>query len=218
MTKTHLLILWALIAAQLALGLILVNRLPPRIPIHWDIHGRADGYGSWAAAVTLPAMCTFVSAMLMVLPLIGPLRENLERSKAAYGSIAIVVIGFLTVVHICTLLIALGVNVPMIRIMMVATGIMYALVGRWIGKLRRNWWAGIRTPWTLASDVVWERTHQAAGKMFLVVGIAIAAIGLIVASWIAVIALIASTLAVAVWSLAYSYHVHRQVTGATHEQ
>jgi uncharacterized membrane protein len=218
MARAHLVIMWGLIAAQMGLALAVVNKVPAQIATHWDLRGRVDGYGSWAGIVAVPVTCAFVGGFLMVLPIVGPLRENLQRSKAAYGRIAITVFAFMTVVHVCVVLSAMGVKVPMIRVLVVGMGIMFALIGKWIEKLKRNLWAGIRTPWTLASDVVWERTHRAGAKVFVVTGLMISVVGLFAGAWIALIVLVGATLGFGVWAMVYSYHVHRQVMGEFHGQ
>jgi uncharacterized membrane protein len=209
MTRTHRVIVWILIELQMVVSLVLMSRVPATVPIHWNIHGQPDGYGpGWIALAGIPVTCIFLGLLMLVLPLIGPFRRNMERSTLAYGRILISVFAFLTVLHTSVLLMAVGAAVPLNRVMLVGLGVMLALIGNWLGKVRRNFWMGIRTPWTLKSDVVWERTHRVAAKVFFAGGLIGALVALIVSNWITVIGFIAGMLAIAVWSIGYSWWVY----------
>jgi uncharacterized membrane protein len=88
---------------------------------------------------------------------------------------------------------------------------MIAMLGNWMGKIRRNFWVGIRTPWTLADDRVWEITHRQGGKIMMLYGLTVAFAGIIAPPVVAVAVLIIGALVLVAWSIAYSYIVHRRV-------
>jgi uncharacterized membrane protein len=212
MTRTHRLIVWGFIELQMVVSLLLMNRVPAIVPIHWNIHGQVDGYGSrWIALAGIPGVCIVLGVLMIVLPLIGPFGRNMERSTLAYGRINIAVFAFLTVLHVSVLLIAAGVAVPLNRVILVGMGLMFALVGNWLGKVRRNFWIGIRTPWTLKSDVVWERTHRVAAKVFFAGGMIGALVALVVSNWITVLGFIAGMLLISIWSILYSWWLYHHV-------
>ena len=94
---------------------------------------------------------------------------------------------------------------------MLAAGVLYLLLGNYMGKLRRNFFIGIRTPWTLASDAVWERTHRVGGRLFMLGGLATVLIALVdPAPWLLLIVL------AAVWLITagYSYFIHLRLEGS----
>lgn len=84
-----------------------------------------------------------------------------------------------------------------------------------MGKLRRNTWMGIKTPWTLADDRVWERTHRLAGWLFVVAGVS----GIVV-SFLPVFAVLRITvvvggmLLISIALYIYSYRIYRQIQRA----
>jgi uncharacterized membrane protein len=80
-------------------------------------------------------------------------------------------VGFTSLVAILVLLAASGVDVPMNESIFAMLGVMFMVIGNYLGKTRKNFFLGIRTPWTLASDEVWGRTHRLAGRLFIVLGL-----------------------------------------------
>ena len=66
----------------------------------------------------------------------------------------------------------------MLMIVGLAVGTLFIIVGNYLGKTRSNFFIGIRTPWTLSSDSVWQKTHRLAGKLFMLSGLII-----VVSSW-----------------------------------
>ena len=155
-------------------------------------------------------MTDLETAILAVLPRFEPRRRNLARSAGAYRVVVVGVVVLLGGLHLVAVLAASGVAVEMGRVVSLGIGILFALIGNVLGKVRSNFMFGIRTPWTLASDRSWDRTHRFLGRIWVAGGLVLALLALVGASgpvlfgWLAVSLLLSTIVAVV-----YSYRVWR---------
>jgi uncharacterized membrane protein len=146
------------------------------IPVHWNASGEVDRFGSkWEAFLVTPALLVFITALMVALPAIEPRRLHLQQSRKPYVASFAAVATLMLVVHTGLVAAALGLEIDMARLVPVAVGIMLVVVGNYLGKVRSNFFIGIRTPWTLSSELSWRKTHRLGGKLFVVVGLAIVA-------------------------------------------
>jgi uncharacterized membrane protein len=193
-----LFILVALVAA-----VWLYPRLPAQVPVHWDLHGQVNGTlpRLWGAA--FPALIILVLAGLTVLlPLISPRQFEIQPFAGAYGVMMLAIQGMMLAVGLAVLLAGAGYALPIPAIALLAVGVLLMVLGNYMGKLRKNFFIGIRTPWTLASDAVWERTHRLAGWLFMAAGLVMVASVLVGAPlWLPLGAIAAATLLPVVYSL-----------------
>ncbi len=207
---------WKLELPQLAMLLIMAAAsawawpsVPDEIPIHWNLQGEVDGYGSKAFGLTLtPAIAAGLYLLLLLIPLIDPGRVNLENSAKAYGAIRVSIMAFLTALHIVCVRAALGAEVNMNLFMGFAMAILFIVLGNYLGKLRPNWFAGVRTPWTLSSQRSWTKTHRLAGPVFMLMGVGMAVLGLWSYGWVLAVVLIFDACAV-IFLIVYSYVIWR---------
>lgn len=142
-----------------------------RVPTHWGIDGRVDGWSSkeWALWFT-PVLTVGVAALLVVLPRFEPRRTNLMRSGTAYAIAIAGVLVLLAGIHVASLVAATGRSVPMGRVAVVGVGALFALLGSLFGRIRSNFMFGVRTPWTLSSERSWAETHRLMGRLWLTLG------------------------------------------------
>lgn len=165
MNKSAYLLCGALVLASLVLTTVLYPDLPPAIPIHWDAAGNADAYGPrWTAWLLGPGLMAAILALFAALPWLSPSRMSVTAFRGSYGHIAAVAVGTAGYANALVLLAASGLAVDVPRAALGGVALALALVGNLMGKVRKNFWIGIRTPWTLASDKVWYLTHRLAGK------------------------------------------------------
>lgn len=207
-----LLVSLAIAAVLAVLSIWALGQLPQnaRIPIHWNIQGRVDGYAGRPALFLFPALVAGLSLLLFVAPKFEPRRGHLLRSAGAYVWCWLVIVGFLAGVQVLIVATALGHTIAMDRWAIGGAGIVLLITGNFFGKVRSNFIFGVRTPWTLSSDLSWNRTHRLAGWLFALGGVALlwSAVGglrgvplmIILFGWVAV------TLAA---TTAYSYIVWR---------
>lgn len=184
------------------------SRVPPgaRVAIHWDAMGHPNGYGNALWAFTLvPALTILISAGLAFLPSIEPRRRNLQRSGPAYVAVWISLLVLMAAVQTAIVLSALGAarSETIVRLVPAAVGVMLAVVGNYLGKVRSNFFFGIRTPWTLSSERSWNRTHRLGGRLLVAVGLLAAVTS--VFSWVGFVVLGAGVIAVVLVVFVYSY-------------
>jgi uncharacterized membrane protein len=201
----------AIIAVMLLLTAWAWPQLPAdaRIPIHWSADGQVDGYADkLVGLLLLPLIAAGIAAMFAAIPLIEPRRRNLERSATAYGAIWVGVMLLLGGLQLLVIGAALGAAFDMTRLVFVATGALFIVIGNYLPKVRPNYMVGIRTPWTLTSDVAWTRTHRVGGRSFVIEGIVLILLGLVGVTGVALAgALIVGVVILLVVVFAYSYQV-----------
>src|SRR5208282_4580316 len=125
--------------------------------MHWGLNGQPDGYGSKLAfALTLPATMAGLTLLFAVLPSLSPKHFKIDSFMSTYLRVAAAVIGMLAYVQVLLLLAGLGRPVNMNCAIPGAICALIVLIGNVLGKMRRNFFIGIRTPWTLADERVWN--------------------------------------------------------------
>jgi uncharacterized membrane protein len=174
-SRSTLLFIAAIIGLQLLIALLAYPFLPPIVPTHWDAAGQINGYGpKWVDTFLFPAMTLGIFILIRVLLSISPRmvygREGQRANVEIVDRLLIGVFLVLLVVQLTALAASFHLPVDMSFIISLVLSAMILYIGNYLGKLRRNFWAGIRTPWTLLSDTVWERTHRFTGWLFVGTG------------------------------------------------
>ncbi len=209
----------ATLAAALALGLVWPDVFQERILTHWNIHMQPD---DWVAREhILPYLLIFPGTMALlvlamgILPLLSPRNYEVDRFGGTWGYVFTLVVGFvayLFVLQVWAATLENPVDSPWFGPLFVAGFfVLFALMANVIGKVQRNFWMGIRTPWTLASEAVWVRTHRLAAWIWMptgVIGAILVLIGL--PYWIALVLLMAAVLWPAVYSLLLCKRLQRE--------
>ncbi|HLL29667.1 MAG TPA: SdpI family protein [Allosphingosinicella sp.] len=170
------------VATMLGTGVAVGASLPADVvlPIHWGLDGRPDGFSDKWTALLLPAAITScLSLLFYFVPALEPRREGLERSQGLYlwGWVALLLMG--AIIQLAVVAVALGWPLDAGRLIVAGTGAMLVLIGNQLGKSRSMYLIGMRTPWTLASEDVWIRTHRLAGKLMVAAGLVIAGAALL---------------------------------------
>src|SRR5271157_2022835 len=207
--RTVLIILGALLVLSLGIAVFAYPILPQQVASHWNAQGQVDGYTSRLSGLTLlPAMLIGISLLLLFIPQIDPLKANIQLFRAEYNGFIAVFALFMFYLHLITVAINLGLAADMNQLLFPAMGFFVFYVGLLLGKARRNYFIGIRTPWTLNSDTVWNKTHQLGSKLFEVAG-AITLVGVFFPH-IAVYIFLIVLMAVSLVTIVYSYFAFRQ--------
>ena len=179
-------------------------QLPDRVVSHWNAAGQPDGYSSKFWGVFLVPIILWPFWLLFwLLPKIDPLRANIEKFRPQYNLLLVMLFGFFVYIHILTILWNLGRQFNFIYAIVPPFAILWFVIGSILPHTQRNWFVGIRTPWTLSSDEVWRKTHVLGGNLFKGSAV-ISLLGLAVqewAIWLVIVPVIASTL----WLLIFSY-------------
>jgi len=198
-----------LIVFAFAIGFWVSADLPELVPSHWDISGNVDGYATRDVAVLLlPAIALVVYLLMTFLPLIDPLKKRYAEFVWPYFWIKTVIVTFLVAIHLGTLWIGLGKELNMSYLIVFLMSALFLILGFNLPKIKKNYFIGIRTPWTLHSESVWDETHKQASKLFMIAS-AVSLLALIF-NFYPFLVLIISILIAALFSVVYSYLVFKK--------
>ena len=177
------------------------------MPIHWGADGRPDSFGGKALGLLLwPALIVLLPLLLAACFRLDPRRAHVRRSAGALGAVVVGVAVFLLLVHALVLRAALRSDARLDgSLLAVLLGGLFVLVGQALPKLRSNWVAGIRTPWTLSSERVWHLTHRLAGWTFTLAGLAVALLAWLTEGTVLFVLMMALLGAAALVPIVYSY-------------
>lgn len=192
-----------IIAATIVFSAAVYGRLPDQMVIHWNASGEPDPFGSrLVGAFLLPVVILFVWGLLHVLPMVDPRRANIEQFRDSYDVLGIAVITMSCLLHVGMVGSALGWPIQVGRLVPIAFGGLFLVLGTLLPRFKSNFFFGIRTPWTLSSETVWT------GTMMMVIGLLFVGAGLLgTARWLYVALGGALTLMIAL--LVYSYLIWR---------
>ena len=178
--------------------------IPDTFASHWDAAGEVNGYmPKFWGLFLMPIISLIMLGLFVVLPKIDPLKKYIATFKTHYNTFILAIIAFLFYIHTLTIAWNLGIRYNMIAFLSPAFAVLFYYCGILIENSKRNWFIGIRTPWTMSSDKVWESTHKIGGKLFKAVGI-ISLIGLFFQE-IAIFFVIVPILLVSIYLFVYSY-------------
>jgi uncharacterized membrane protein len=146
------------------------DRLPERVPIHWNIQGEPDGYvskdGVLSYLLMLPGAMALITVLAAVLPWLSPRQFGVERFRATFDYVFAIAVAMLAYMQALILVASFQQQFDMTRFLLGGMFLFLAALGNVLGKVQRNFWMGVRTPWTLASETVWIRTHRLAAWLF----------------------------------------------------
>lgn len=200
-----LIITSAIILLQMLLGAALWNRLPDRIATHFDFSGTPNGWSS--KAFTVFGMPLVLLALHWVCILAGCSSEAMTKqtTRKLRPLLLMIIPAVSLLVSVTCYGYALGERLNVTRMSLIFVGLVFAITGNYLPKIRRNYTTGIKLPWTMADDENWNKTHRMAAPIWVVCGLLIVVMGLIGEStWIAPAAIIAAVLL----PTAYSFALH----------
>lgn len=170
----HLLRILSVFIILLTIGIVILvyPQLPDVIPTHWNIHGEVDGTTPvFPEIILIPALMAGITVLMMVLPGYDPGWERYKEFEGAYNGLILLLNGFFFLLFLITLLWAFGIQVPMNQVIAVLFAILMGGIAFFIRRVKPNWFAGIRTPWTLESETVWKETHDRGFRVFLIIAL-----------------------------------------------
>jgi uncharacterized membrane protein len=178
--------------------------VPDPVVSHWNASGQADGYMSkiWGLSL-IPLIMTAIVALFAILPRIDPYKKNYEAFRDYYEGFILVFVLFMLAIQVQIILWGLGYQISPNLTFPLLVGMLFIYIGFLLGHAEQNWFVGIRTPWTLSSKTVWKKTHEVGGKLFIIAGI-ISCAGIVAGNY-AIWFVLVPVLAVAVFTVVYSY-------------
>ncbi|MFH2231763.1 MAG: DUF1648 domain-containing protein [Patescibacteria group bacterium] len=209
MRKNNIIVL-IFVVLTFAVSAYLYPQLPAQIASHWNVQGEVNGYISkpWGLFL-LPIISLAILVLFLVIPLIDPLKKNIEKFRKYYDGFVLLIIIFLAYVHTLTIAWNLGARFDMTQMLVPAIGVLFFFIGVVLKHVKRNWFIGIRTPWTLSSDAVWDKTHDLGSHLFKISGL-IALVGVLIPSY-AIWLLMVPVMFSAFYTVIYSYVEFRRL-------
>lgn len=189
--------------------LLLLPRMPEQIPIHWNSAGEIDSYGSRWMLLLFGTLPLLMLGLFQALPRMDPRKENYQKHMGPYLLLTALITVLMIAVGWITALSALGVSVPVNRILPAMIGVLFICLGNYMPRIRFNYTFGIRTPWTLASEAVWKKTHRAGGIGFVLCGAILLLAAVLPREWLPSLAAAALGILV-VFLFLYSWLLYRK--------
>lgn len=203
MKKSETIIL-AIIFVSFIIGVYFYPQMPEKIASHWNAQGQANGYmPKFWGLFFMPLISAGVLLLFILIPRMDPLKANIEKFRKYYDGFAMVVILFLFYVYILTIFWNMGARFNMTALLSPALGALFCYSGILTENAKRNWFIGIRTPWTLSNEKVWEKTHKIGGKLLEAAGV-IAFAGVFFQNR-AIVFVLVPIILVAIYTIVYSY-------------
>jgi uncharacterized membrane protein len=194
-----------LILVILTTGIYFYPQLPEKMPTHWNIYGQVDGWASKTFAVYFfPALTLLLYLLLSFLPLMDPLKINIELFSHLYFWFKVVFVLFMGALYLITIFTGLGHQINVGQWVMIGIAALFFFLGLMMPKIKKNYTIGIRLPWTLHSEIVWDKTHKFGGGVFMVLAVLIFIISFFPGFWAFTILIIGILLMLAVL-MVYSY-------------
>lgn len=192
------------------IGIFLYPQMPEKMASHWNLQGKVDGYMSkfWGLFL-MPLISVLLFLLFVLIPKIDPLKHNIQKFRKYYDRFIVLLIIFLFYLYLLTIFWNLGLRFSIIQVLSPAFGILFYYTGILTENARRNWFIGIRTPWTLSSDRVWHKTHKLGGKLFKIAGI-IALLGAMLREY-AFFFVLVPVIIIAIYTIVYSYFEYQKL-------
>jgi len=188
--------------------------LPERVATHWGLSGSADGWSSKAMLVSVfPVAILALGLLLKVLPKIDPRQKEVTAHAPTYLLLVNIIMVFMAAIQILLVGVNLGWPIEIPLLIPVGVGLLLMVIGNLMPRIRPNWFMGIRTPWTLSSEVVWRKTHRLGGYCFMAMGVLMVGIGFVATPQQFPYMLVV-IIALALVPVVYSYLAWRREQGA----
>jgi len=200
----------AVIALSFIAGLLVYPHMPDQMASHWNTRGDVDSYMSkfWGVFM-MPLVTLGLFLLFLLIPKIDPLKRNIEQFRKHFDWFIVLMVIFLLYIYTLTIFWNFGYRFDMGSMFVPGIAILFFFIGVMVEKAKRNWFIGIRTPWTLSSDRVWDATHKVGGKLFKACGV-IALLGILFPAytfWFVIL----PVLIVAVYTLVHSYVMYQKL-------
>ena len=172
-TRNTLILSLALVLIASIFSLTVYSRLPDPMASHWGVNDEVNGFISrfWGAFL-MPLMSLAMLGLFLLIPAIDPMKANIAKFRGVFNGFIAVMMVFLFYIHILTMLWNLGVqSFKMSAALLPAIGLILFFAGLMMRQAKRNFFIGIRTPWTLSNDRVWDQTHRVGSVLFMICGL-----------------------------------------------
>jgi len=193
-----------IVILSFALGAYVYPQLPEQVASHWDAQGQVNGYmGKFWGVFLLPLILAGMWLIFLVVPNIDPKHENIQKFRSSFDNFMVVMFAFMLYIYLLIIAWNLGYQFDFVRFIVPACAVLFFAVGSLVTSAKPNWSIGIRTPWTMSSTSVWEKTHALGGTLFKAAAL-VSLIGIFFPTygiWFIIVPIIGASL----WTVIYSY-------------
>lgn len=201
--------MFGIIILSFAIGIYYYPQMPEKLASHWNAQGQVNGYTSkFSGLFLMPIISVGMLLLFMLIPRIDPLRSNIRQFRKYFDGFVIMVMVFLFYLYLLTIFWNSGYAFNMIIFLSPAFAILFYYTGILIENAKRNWFIGIRTPWTLSSDKVWDKTNKIGGKLFKIAGL-LALLGIFFETH-AILIILVPVIIVSIYTVVYSYFEYQK--------
>jgi uncharacterized membrane protein len=170
-----------LTAAVLVATVLAYPHLPSYVATHWNMDNQPDGYSAkWALFLIGPGLMAGVMLLMYFLPWLSPKNFEVDSFRSTYLQIMLILVSMVAYFYAVLLWAGAGHALNVGRAILGGVCLLIAMLGNLMGKVRRNFYIGVRTPWALANERVWNATHRFAAKTLVaggLAGLALTAVG-----------------------------------------
>jgi len=206
-------VIWLILLLPFIYSIIIWNKIPDKVPTHFDIKGQPDDYsGKTFALLLMPVMNIIIYFILFIVPRIDPRKKNYAAFGSSYQNIRMLIHLFFVGMFIFITKTTSGGQPLKLNAFLSGLLLFFALLGNYMRTVRSNFFVGIRTPWTLSNDIVWRKTHELGGKIWFYSGIVLAIIIFFLPQTAAVIVMFCGIFLMVIIPVVYSYVEYRKIT------
>jgi len=206
-------VIWLILLLPFIYSFIVWNKIPDRVPTHFDINGEPDDYSSKTfALLLLPVMNIIIYFILFIVPRIDPRKKNYAAFGSSYQNIRLLIHLFFVGIFIFITQTTSVVQFLKLNAFLSGLLLFFALLGNYMRTVRSNFFVGIRTPWTLSNDIVWRKTHELGGKIWFYSGIVLAIVIFFLPQTAAVVVMFCGIFLMVIIPVVYSYLEYRKIT------
>jgi uncharacterized membrane protein len=181
------------------------NSLPEKVPIHWNIKGEIDGWGTKDQLILIVlALPVLIYGIFLLVPLIDP-KKKLDKMGNKFYQLKFLMVLFMSVLAVFILYNVQHQSLSNMKMLYVLIGFLFVALGNYFQTLKPNYFIGIKTPWTLENETVWKETHKLGGKLWFFGGILMILAVLLLPIETSFVVFIAATSIFAIVPIVYSY-------------
>lgn len=207
-------IVFLIVLISFAIGIYFYPQMPASMASHWNEKGQVNGYmPKFWGLFLMPIISLVILLAFIIIPRIDPLKNNIKEFRKYFDGFIILISLFLLYIFLLTIFWGTGNRFNMNQALPPALAVLFFYAGILIENSKRNWSIGIRTPWTLSSDKVWDKTHKIGGKLFKASAV-ITLLGIFFPDY-AFLFLIVPVIFSAIFCFVYSYFEFKKETNLT---
>jgi uncharacterized membrane protein len=148
--------------------------MPEIVPTHFGIDGKPNDWSHRSTLIYLVGGMTLgMYLMFLIIPVIDP-KDKIKAMGSKYFKLKFVLMLTMALLALLIVRSALTGNIGGNTIFLIAGG-MFMFLGNYMQAVKPNYFIGIRTPWTLENETVWNKTHRLGGRLYFVAGLLVVA-------------------------------------------